>query len=134
MVRERLNSWLKYSVRRRLLDEDLESIKEHLRGRVLEIGNGQTGRRGRFQPPFDNAESILKYSIGVQPAAWWRTMLACITRCRYCCCSVAWMVVQPGLSRSSGLSQPVTWCWRCVRKPAEYQYSMCRGWHLVFNV
>lgn len=57
MVRERLNSWLKYSVRRRLLDEDLESIKEHLRGRVLEIGNGRTGRRGRFQPPFENAES-----------------------------------------------------------------------------
>jgi len=40
-----------YSVRRRYLDRDLEAESPLLTGRVLEIGAGRSGRRGRFQPP-----------------------------------------------------------------------------------
>ena len=40
-----------YSVRRQRLDRDLEGAAGALRGRVLEIGCGRTGRRGRFRPP-----------------------------------------------------------------------------------
>jgi len=46
-----LNSWLGYSQRRRLLDADLGILCPHMKGRVLEIGNGRIGRRGRFRPP-----------------------------------------------------------------------------------
>ncbi len=52
-----LRNWLDYSVRRRLLDADLEGLRDRMRGSVLEIGCGRTGRRGRFQPPVDESES-----------------------------------------------------------------------------
>ncbi|MSO55873.1 MAG: SAM-dependent methyltransferase [Acidobacteria bacterium] len=42
-----------YSVRRQGLDLDLEAVAGTLNGRVLEIGCGRTGRRGRFRPPTD---------------------------------------------------------------------------------
>jgi len=48
--------WLWYSVRRRLLDADLEDFREDMRGRVLEIGGGRVGRRGYFRPPEENVE------------------------------------------------------------------------------
>ena len=47
--------WLWYSIRRDLLDEDLESMRPAMSGRVLEIGAGRGGRRGEFVPPFDQA-------------------------------------------------------------------------------
>jgi SAM-dependent methyltransferase len=40
-----------YSVRRQYLDRDLGGESAVLTGRVLEIGCGRQGRRGRFQPP-----------------------------------------------------------------------------------
>jgi len=40
-----------YSIRRRYLDQDLDAVSASLGGRILEVGNGRTGRRGRFQPP-----------------------------------------------------------------------------------
>lgn len=40
-----------YSVRRRHLDRDLETVRGLMTGRVLEIGWGRLGRRGRFEPP-----------------------------------------------------------------------------------
>ena len=52
-----LDDWLWYSVRRRLLDADLETLRDHMNGRVLEIGNGRVGRRGHFQPPAEEAEA-----------------------------------------------------------------------------
>ena len=52
-----LDDWLWYSVRRRLLDADLEALRDHMNGRVLEIGNGRVGRRGHFQPPVEEAEA-----------------------------------------------------------------------------
>ena len=39
------------SVRRQALDRHLESVRGRMRGRVLEIGCGSTGRRGAFRPP-----------------------------------------------------------------------------------
>jgi len=51
-----LDHWLWYSVRRRLLDADLEELRDHMNGRVLEIGNGRVGRRGRFRPPVEEVE------------------------------------------------------------------------------
>ncbi len=39
------------SARRRLLDAELERLKNMMTGRVLEIGNGRSGRRGAFRPP-----------------------------------------------------------------------------------
>lgn len=48
--------WLGYSVRRKLLDEDLEAVKARIRGSVLEVGCGTVGRRGRFRPPFEQTE------------------------------------------------------------------------------
>lgn len=39
------------SARRRLLDVELETLKSVMTGRVLEIGNGRSGRRGAFRPP-----------------------------------------------------------------------------------
>jgi len=40
-----------------LLDADLETLCDQMHGRVLEIGNGRRGRRGRFQPPVEEAEA-----------------------------------------------------------------------------
>lgn len=45
-----------YSVRRRYLDRDLDTESGVLRGRVLEIGCGRLGRRGRFRPPSDGID------------------------------------------------------------------------------
>ena len=47
--------WLWYSVRRELLDGDLESMRESMQGVVLEIGAGKDGRRGDFTPPIEQA-------------------------------------------------------------------------------
>jgi SAM-dependent methyltransferase len=46
-----------YSVRRRYLDRDLDAVSNALHGRVLEIGCGRSGRRGRFRPPTDGIET-----------------------------------------------------------------------------
>lgn len=48
-----LSDPVSYSVRRRYLDRDLAAESGCLRGRVLEIGCGRLGRRGRFTPPRD---------------------------------------------------------------------------------
>jgi SAM-dependent methyltransferase len=48
--------WLGYSIRRQLLDEDLESLRLRMEGRVVEIGNGHSRRRGKFEPPISEAE------------------------------------------------------------------------------
>jgi len=56
-LRNRLGEWLAYSVRRRLLDRDLETVKREMKGRVLEVGNGHAKRRGRFQPPVEEAKT-----------------------------------------------------------------------------
>lgn len=47
--------WLWYSVRRGLLDEDLEPLRPAMQGMVLEIGAGRKGRRGKFTPPIAQA-------------------------------------------------------------------------------
>lgn len=52
-----LEDWLSYSVRRAHLDLDLATAATYMQGRVLEIGAGRDGRRGRFQPPFDQCRS-----------------------------------------------------------------------------
>lgn len=44
-------SWLGKSVRRELLDLDLDKTRPHMTGKVLEIGAGRNGRRGDFQAP-----------------------------------------------------------------------------------
>lgn len=49
-------SWLFYSVRRKLLDEELGRIQDQMVGEVLEIGNGRRGRRGVFKPPFERVK------------------------------------------------------------------------------
>ena len=54
-----LNTWLGYSIRRRLLDRDLEVLVQCMRGRVLEIGCGRAGRRGRFRPPIQKSQDWL---------------------------------------------------------------------------
>jgi SAM-dependent methyltransferase len=46
-----------YSVRRRHLDRDLDTVSATIRGQVLEIGCGRSGRRGRFRPPTDGIET-----------------------------------------------------------------------------
>jgi SAM-dependent methyltransferase len=51
-----LNRWVAYSERRRLLDLALAGQAGILRGRVLEVGVGREGRRGRFVPQVENAE------------------------------------------------------------------------------
>jgi SAM-dependent methyltransferase len=50
-----LNRWVAYSERRRLLDRALAGQADFLRGRVLEVGAGREGRRGRFVPPVEDA-------------------------------------------------------------------------------
>lgn len=49
----RIGDPVTYSVRRRYLDRDLQAESGFLAGRVLEIGCGRQGRRGRFRPPGD---------------------------------------------------------------------------------
>jgi len=39
------------SIRRQLLDSELEVVKPLIRGKVLEVGAGHRPRRGSFQPP-----------------------------------------------------------------------------------
>ncbi len=56
-VTARLDEWLWYSVRRAGLDRDLQDAADCMQGRVLEIGGGCVGRRGRFRPPVDRCES-----------------------------------------------------------------------------
>ncbi|GEM_PF-704102 len=46
-----LERWLAYSERRRLLDQALRTQQPFMEGRVLEVGAGRQGRRGRFSPP-----------------------------------------------------------------------------------
>ena len=48
-----------YSVRRQYLDRDLNAESGLLNGRVLEVGCGRLGRRGRFRPP---TEGILRWT------------------------------------------------------------------------
>ena len=52
-----MEHWLWYSVRRHHLDTGLEKLRHHMRGRVLEIGNGHINRRGRFKPTVEQAEA-----------------------------------------------------------------------------
>lgn len=59
MTRPALDRNVDYSARRQLLDLALAEIKDQICGRVLEIGGGHAGRRGRFAPPLE------------QTAAWW---------------------------------------------------------------
>jgi SAM-dependent methyltransferase len=64
-----IDKWLSVSVRRHHLDVDLEDIKMHMMGKVLEIGAGKAGRRGDFQPPIREAKqwTFLNLSRKVQP-------------------------------------------------------------------
>lgn len=55
--RQEIDKWLRVSVRREMLDSDLEPLRKLMVGRVLEIGSGHKGRRGQFKPPFSEAES-----------------------------------------------------------------------------
>jgi len=60
----RLDHWLWYSVRRRLLDEGLEELRGHMHDCVLEIGNGRAGRRGQFRPPIEEAKAWIYLDLG----------------------------------------------------------------------
>jgi SAM-dependent methyltransferase len=53
------------SARRHLLDRDLQELTPLLRGRVLEVGNGRRGRRGRFTPPA-GAEAWVYLDVAIQ--------------------------------------------------------------------
>lgn len=53
--KQTLANWLGYSVRRKLLDEDLDAVRARMCGSVLEVGCGTIGRRGRFRPPIEQA-------------------------------------------------------------------------------
>ena len=68
-VRTYLDGWLGYSVRRRLLDAALESERGEIMGRVVEIGSGNEGRRGRFVPPTANVGHwmFLDLDAGLHP-------------------------------------------------------------------
>jgi len=55
--------WFAYSARRRLLDEDLKATTPHMTGAVLELGCGNSQRRGRFVPPIAQAESWTSVDI-----------------------------------------------------------------------
>ena len=61
-----LEHWLGYSVRRHALDGELERIRGCMSGRVLEIGNGHGGRRGRFRPPVGETEAWIY--LDLEPA------------------------------------------------------------------
>ena len=51
------------------MDSDLESVRNLMRGSVLEIGCGSQGRRGRFQPPIGDAERWVFVDLrhGIRP-------------------------------------------------------------------
>lgn len=51
----KLDKWLRVSVRRQKLDAHLELLSPRMKGRVLEIGCGRSGRRGDFRPPISSA-------------------------------------------------------------------------------
>lgn len=55
----RIDKWLRVSVRRHLLDEELQKLDEFFLGRVLEIGTGKVGRRGEFSPPIQTSNIYL---------------------------------------------------------------------------
>jgi SAM-dependent methyltransferase len=55
-MRPSLGDPVTYSVRRQYLDRALDAERGVLRGRVLEIGCGRSGRRGRFHPPTDGID------------------------------------------------------------------------------
>jgi SAM-dependent methyltransferase len=61
-----VDDWLWYSVRRRLLDSDLEELCTHMTGYVLEIGNGRISRRGRFKPPTKKVEAWIYLDLDVK--------------------------------------------------------------------
>jgi SAM-dependent methyltransferase len=58
-----LDRWVAYSDRRRLLDAALAGKSQLIKGRVLEIGSGQGGRRGRLDLPDDAAELWVTYDL-----------------------------------------------------------------------
>lgn len=59
-----LDRWVAYSERRRLLDAGLKSKTWLITGRVLEIGSGQAGRRGRVSLPDNSARTWVTYDLG----------------------------------------------------------------------
>ncbi|HKQ60901.1 MAG TPA: methyltransferase domain-containing protein [Candidatus Polarisedimenticolaceae bacterium] len=61
----RLAVYLGTSYRRRLIDADLEAVKERLSGRVLDIGGGR--RRGRFRAPTQAQWIVADVSSAGQP-------------------------------------------------------------------
>lgn len=58
-----IDRWVAYSERRRLLDAGLEGKTRLITGRVLEIGSGQQGRRGRVNLPVDAAAIWVTYDL-----------------------------------------------------------------------
>lgn len=50
-ITQRIRPWLTRSLRRELLDADLEALAPRMVGEVLEIGAGREHRRGCFRPP-----------------------------------------------------------------------------------
>ena len=61
--KQRLDRWLRISVRRKLLDEHLEQMRAEMTGRVLEIGAGRNGRRGEFHPPLENTDNWIYLNL-----------------------------------------------------------------------
>lgn len=68
-----MDKWLLVSVRRRLLDADLERLRPQMRGNVLEIGGGRRGRRGDFLPPIGDAQKWIFADINPKPTPHMRT-------------------------------------------------------------
>jgi SAM-dependent methyltransferase len=64
-VTSRLAIYLGTSYRRRLIDADLETVKERFKGRVLDIGGGR--RRGRFRTPTDACWIVVDVSSAGRP-------------------------------------------------------------------
>lgn len=62
--------WLDYSVRRQLLDMDLEDIKCYMHQRVMEIGCGSLNRRGQFKLPVSKLDQWITVDVqkAVRPA------------------------------------------------------------------
>lgn len=51
------------SVRRRLLDRDLAAVRTRIGGRLLEVGAGRAGRRGRFVLPRERISSWISLDM-----------------------------------------------------------------------
>jgi len=51
------------SIRRQLLDSELETVRPFMRGKVLEVGAGHRPRRGSFQPPLESCDDWLYLDI-----------------------------------------------------------------------